>query len=84
MSETVNSNSRRKFVKTAGKLAIYTPPALMLMSQTSTAIARSACHTGGFHGGGGRHGGGAFNFGGGRHGGHRQGGGRRGGGRRRS
>jgi len=29
--------SRRKFLKTAGKFAIYTPPALMLMSRSSHA-----------------------------------------------
>ncbi len=27
--------SRRKFLKTAGKFAIYTPPALMMMSKAS-------------------------------------------------
>jgi len=29
------TESRRKFLKTAGKFAIYTPPALMLMSKAS-------------------------------------------------
>jgi hypothetical protein len=35
--------SRREFIKAAGKLAVYTPPALMiLMRPTPDAIARSA------------------------------------------
>ncbi|MCZ6566409.1 MAG: hypothetical protein O6852_09840 [Gammaproteobacteria bacterium] len=29
--------SRREFLKTAGKFAVYTPPALMLMSKSSHA-----------------------------------------------
>jgi len=29
------TESRRKFLKTAGKIAIYTPPALMLMSKAN-------------------------------------------------
>ena len=36
-------NSRREFIKAAGKLAIYTPPVLMvLMRPTPDAIAQSA------------------------------------------
>ena len=36
-------NTRREFVKTAGKLAIYTPPALMLLMRPSReAVAASA------------------------------------------
>lgn len=31
-----NNESRRKFLKKAGKFAVYTPPALMLMSQSGT------------------------------------------------
>lgn len=39
--------SRRKFLKTAGKFAIYTPPALMVMSTAdATKIARSGGHNG--------------------------------------
>ena len=33
------SESRREFLKTAGKFAVYTPPALMMMSQSN------ACET---------------------------------------
>ena len=33
--QEVITESRRKFLKTAGKFAIYTPPALMLMSNAS-------------------------------------------------
>ncbi len=33
MEKGINNNeSRRKFLKKAGKFAVYTPPALMLMS----------------------------------------------------
>ena len=35
--EASQNGSRRKFLKTAGKFAIYTPPALMLMSKSSHA-----------------------------------------------
>jgi len=39
--------SRRKFLKTAGKFAIYTPPALMLISKSSHAtFTKSNGHTG--------------------------------------
>ena len=34
-SQTNKSESRRKFLKTAGKFAVYTPPALMLMSKAN-------------------------------------------------
>jgi hypothetical protein len=37
--------SRRKFIKTAGKLAVYTPPAMMLLAQPS-AHAISSCNNG--------------------------------------
>ncbi|MGH1538514.1 MAG: hypothetical protein ACRBDX_10800 [Gammaproteobacteria bacterium] len=38
------TESRRKFLKTAGKFAVYTPPALMMMSQANAAdsICKSA------------------------------------------
>ncbi len=32
-----NRESRRRFLKTAGKFAVYTPPALMVMSKSSHA-----------------------------------------------
>ena len=32
-SDKTRTESRRKFLKTAGKFAVYTPPALMLMSK---------------------------------------------------
>lgn len=35
MEQEITTESRRKFLKTAGKFAIYTPPALMLMSKAS-------------------------------------------------
>lgn len=35
MEKESTSESRRKFLKTAGKFAVYTPPALMLMSKAS-------------------------------------------------
>lgn len=42
MDQGTNSESRRKFLKTAGKFAVYTPPALMVMSKSSAAsIAKS-------------------------------------------
>jgi hypothetical protein len=38
-----SENSRREFIKAAGKLAVYTPPVLMvLMRPTPSAIAQSA------------------------------------------
>ena len=33
--QEVKTESRRKFLKTAGKFAVYTPPALMLMSSAN-------------------------------------------------
>jgi hypothetical protein len=37
------NESRRKFLKTAGKFAVYTPPALMLMSSANAKyVAESA------------------------------------------
>ena len=39
-------NSRRRFLKTAGKIAVYTPPAMMLMSNPSFAtFSKSGGHT---------------------------------------
>ena len=35
MDREANRESRRKFLKSAGKFAVYTPPALMIMSQSS-------------------------------------------------
>jgi len=44
--------SRRKFLKTATKVAIYTPPAMMAISMPSLeAIAKSACNNGVGNGG---------------------------------
>ena len=34
-NETSRTESRRKFLKRAGKFAVYTPPALMIMSGVS-------------------------------------------------
>ena len=42
--ETSQDESRRKFLKTAGKFAIYTPPALMLMSKSSHATFSKSGH----------------------------------------
>ena len=36
--EVSKSESRREFLKRAGKFAVYTPPALALMSQSSHAF----------------------------------------------
>jgi len=33
--QEITTEARRKFLKTAGKFAVYTPPALMLMSNAS-------------------------------------------------
>ena len=39
--------SRRNFLKTAGKIAVYTPPAMMALANPSLeAIARSGCNNG--------------------------------------
>ncbi len=35
MEQEAHRESRRKFLKTAGKFAVYTPPALMIMSKSS-------------------------------------------------
>ena len=44
-------SSRRKFLKTAGKFALYTPPALMVMTGAGTqAFAKSNCNNGGGNG----------------------------------
>jgi hypothetical protein len=43
--QTVSQDSRRKFIKTAGKLAAYAPPAMMLLAQPS-AHAKSSCNNG--------------------------------------
>ena len=38
------THSRRKFLKTAGKFAVYTPPALMIMSKANANdICKSPC-----------------------------------------
>ena len=42
--ETSQDESKRKFLKTAGKFAIYTPPALMLMSKSSHATFSKSGH----------------------------------------
>ena len=34
-SQSSDTESRRNFLKTAGKFAVYTPPALMLMSEAN-------------------------------------------------
>jgi hypothetical protein len=39
-------SSRRKFLKTAGKFALYTPPALMVMTQASTVSFANSCNNG--------------------------------------
>jgi hypothetical protein len=35
--ETTTEQSRRKFLKSAGKLAVYTPPAMMVLAKPSLA-----------------------------------------------
>jgi hypothetical protein len=42
---TGTEESRRRFLKKAGKLAIYTPPAMMLLMQPN-AYAKSSCNNG--------------------------------------
>ena len=37
-SDKAKTESRRKFLKTAGKFAVYTPPALMLMSKPGSEV----------------------------------------------
>jgi hypothetical protein len=41
----ITDEERRAFVKTAGKLAVYTPPAMMLLVKPS-AYAASSCNNG--------------------------------------
>jgi len=58
MSDTLDSaqQSRREFLEKAGKLAVYTPPVIMMLSYPGTeAIASGG---GGGKGGGGKGGGG--------------------------
>ena len=57
MSDNTNntessSESRRDFIKKAGKFAIYAPPAIMLMSKTGHATIASSGGRGGSGGGG--------------------------------
>jgi len=40
------SNSRRNFLKTAGKFAIYSPPALILMSKPGHEVFAKSCNQG--------------------------------------
>jgi len=41
------SESRRKFLERAGRFAVYTPPAMMiLMTPSAEAIAKSGCNNG--------------------------------------
>ncbi len=40
VGQEVTTESRRKFLKTAGKFAVYTPPALMLMSNASASYVK--------------------------------------------
>ncbi len=42
MEQEVTTESRRKFLKTAGKFAVYTPPALMLMSNASATYVKDS------------------------------------------
>ena len=44
-NEITTSESRREFLKTAGKFAVYTPPALLLMNKPSHATFKK---TGGY------------------------------------
>ena len=37
-SDKAKTESRRKFLKTAGKFAVYTPPVLMLMSKPGNEV----------------------------------------------
>ena len=40
--QEVTTESRRKFLKTAGKFAVYTPPALMLMSNANATYVKDS------------------------------------------
>ena len=44
--EYTRSESRRKFLKTAGKFSVYTPPALMLMSNPGHKAFAKSCNQG--------------------------------------
>ena len=47
IGDEVKTESRRKFLKTAGKFAVYTPPALMMMSNANaTYVKDSTGHQG--------------------------------------
>lgn len=47
MEKDINkSESRRKFLKTAGKFAVYTPPVLMMMSKPDGVWAISTMNNG--------------------------------------
>ena len=69
MNDTLDSaqKSRREFLEKAGKLAVYTPPVIMMLSYPGTEAIASG---GGGNGGGGNGGGG--NGGGGNGGGRRR------------
>lgn len=46
MSQEKNkTSSRREFLKTAGKFAVYTPPALMIMSNANANDMYKSCNT---------------------------------------
>ena len=42
IEQEVTTESRRKFLKTAGKFAVYTPPALMLMSNANATYVKDS------------------------------------------
>ena len=45
--QEITTEARRKFLKTAGVFAVYTPPALMIMSNASaTSVNTSNCNNG--------------------------------------
>lgn len=41
-----SADSRRKFLKTAGKFAVYTPPALLVMTSPGHAWAKNSANNG--------------------------------------
>jgi hypothetical protein len=49
MDNTNHDDARRTFIKTAGKLAVYAPPAMLLLAQPK-AYAQSSCNNGGGNG----------------------------------
>jgi hypothetical protein len=54
--QEITTEARRKFLKTAGIFAVYTPPALMLMSSASAKYVKETtgkvhCNNGGGNGG---------------------------------